>query len=391
MDATAPFELNELRRDWMDGISGEAFHRKVVRARESLKGRGELPLVIREEDPTAFAVMFFAAASCRLPIALANPRWGVTEKEEFDALMAKEAPPPGSILIPTGGTTGGVKLAIHDWASLRAGALAVRDFLGGGAVHSSCVLPMHHVSGLMQLLRAFHSGGSIRFDGEPGAGCCLSLVPTQLRRMMRTPEGIRKLNTARIVFVGGAGMPPGVAEKARQLKLPVVPVYGMTETAAMIAAVPNRDFLAGSDAGAVLLGDAESSIDPDGSIRLRTSALFKGYHGGKRIDRSEGFRTGDAGWLDETGRLHLLGRMDRLINTGGEKVDPAEVANAIMELDGVAQARVVGEPDEEWGEVVVAYVGYAAEAPRLNQQAMRHLLKGRLSPFKIPKYVRILE
>jgi len=215
------------------------------------------PLVIREEDPVVFAVKFFATASIRLPIALANPKWRAKEQAEFDALMAPGDLASGSILIPTGGTTGGVKLAIHDWASLHAGARAVQDFLGGGAIHSCCVLPLYHVSGLMQLLRSFVSGGSIRFDENETEGCCLSLVPTQLQRMMQTSECIRKLNTARIIFVGGAAMPLGVERKAREFKLPVVPVYGMTETAAMIAAVPNQDFLAASGAGAVPLGDAK--------------------------------------------------------------------------------------------------------------------------------------
>jgi O-succinylbenzoic acid--CoA ligase len=324
-------------------------------------------------------------------MALANPAGGGTEQREFDALMAKEAPPPGSILIPTGGTTGGVKLAIHDWESLRAGALAVRRFLGGGAVHASCVLPMHHVSGLMQLLRAFHSRGRIRFDGKSTADCCLSLVPTQLWRMMQTREGIRKLNTSRVVFVGGAAMPPPVAKKARELELPVVPVYGMTETAAMVAAVPNRDFLADPDAGAVLLGDAESSIDPDGSIRLRAGSLFKGYHGGEGIDPREGFRTGDAGWLDKEGRLHLRGRMDGRINTGGEKVDPGEVREALLRLEGVAEARVVGEPDEEWGERVVAYLRSSSSAVSWSEAEIRNALQGKLSPYKIPKSIRPLE
>lgn len=384
MEPTAPFELDELHRDWIFGISGETFYRKVLDARAWLEGV-KAPMVIQEGDPVAFAVKFFAAASIRLPIALANPKWGAKEQAEFEGLLASEGVATGSILIPTGGTTGGVKLAIHDWASLRAAAIAVQDFLGGGAVHACCVLPLHHVSGLMQLLRSFISGGSIRFDEHTTDGRCLSLVPTQLQRMIQTSEGIRKMNTAHVVFVGGAAMPRRVEQQARELRLPVVPVYGMTETAAMVAAVPNKDFLDVPDAGALPLGDAQFNIDPDGSIRLRGSSLFKGYHAGERMEPGKGFRVGDAGWLDGQGRLHLQGRMDRLINTGGEKVDPAEVQGALLQLEAVAEARVVGESDEEWGEIVVAYVRGVVGA---KEAEIIRALKKELSYYKIPKEIR---
>jgi O-succinylbenzoic acid--CoA ligase len=384
MESTPPFELDRLRRDWITGISGEEFYRKVLRALAATEGLDE-PAIIQEEDPVSFAVDFFVAASMRRPLVLANPGWGAKERGEFEALIASDGIAAGSILIPTGGTTGGVKLAIHDWESLSAAACAVQDFLGGGAIHSCCVLPLHHVSGLMQLIRSFVSDGTIRFDESETNGCCLSLVPTQLQRMMQDAESIRKMNRSRVVFVGGAAMPKSVEQKARELKLPVVPVYGMTETAAMIAALPNEDFLASSDAGAVPLGDAKISIDPDGSIRIRGSSLFKGYHSGERIDSREGFRTGDAGWLDERGRLHLQGRMDQLINTGGEKVDPNEVQEALLCLDGVAGARVLGEPDEEWGEIVVAYVRTDQKGVVPSEAEILSILKQHLSSFKVPK------
>jgi len=390
MEATAPFELDELRRDWIAGISGAAFHRKVSGARASLEKSGGA-VVIREEEPVAFAVKFFAAVSMCRPVVLANPRWGRKERSEFEELMASDEPAAGAIAIPTGGTTGGVKLAVHDWHSLSAAAFAVRDFLGGGAVHSCCVLPLHHVSGLMQLLRSFLSGGSICFDQSDAEARCLSLVPTQLQRLMQSKEGIRKLDTTRVVFSGGAAMPASVAQKARELRLPVVPVYGMTETAAMVAAIPGADFLASPDAGAVPLGDTQFSVDPDGSVRIRGSSLFRGYLGGESIDSENGFRTGDAGWLDDGGRLHLQGRMDRLINTGGEKVDPEEVREALLRRDRILEARVVGEPDEEWGEVVVAYVRSDPGAPVPSGRDLIASLKTELSPFKVPKDIRFFD
>jgi O-succinylbenzoic acid--CoA ligase len=225
------------------------------------------------------------------------------------------------------------------------------------------LLPFYHVSGLLQLVRSFATGGQIRFSDALAEGDCVSLVPTQLQRILDDRAGVERLRVARAVFIGGAAISEAVATRARELRLPLVPAYGMTETAAMVAAVSTDDFLKGSNAGARPLGRARISVDPDGGIRIWTPALFKGYHGREALDLSKGFRTGDRGYFDDQGGLHVLGRIDDLINTGGEKVDPAEVECALLRMDGIEAAHVTGEPDAEWGQVVVAY----------------------LSPFKIPK------
>jgi len=387
MESISPFELDALRRVSVGELAGGAFYRRVLDARAELEPvRGAV--IIGEEDPVAFAVLFFAAASVGLPLVLTNPYWGASEREQFERLMLSAEPAAGSILIPTGGTTGGVKLAIHDWASLAASAQATQEFVGG-PVHACCRLPLHHVSGLMQLVRAYVSGGSIRFDNHATDGRCLSLVPPPLQRWMQSHEGLEKIRSAQHVFVGGAAMPESLRQQARALRLPLVPVYGMTETAAMIAVVPSRSFLEEADPGARLLGDTRIHIDPDGAIRIFSRSLFKGYHAGETVDPRAGYRSGDAGWLDGEGCLHVIGRMDGLINSGGEKVDPAEVRAALLQIEGVAQARVVGEPDEEWGEVVVAYVQTKTGATPPTEAGLLRLLKQQLSPYKIPKSIRI--
>ncbi|MGB0409838.1 MAG: AMP-binding protein, partial [Opitutales bacterium] len=384
MERLAPFELDELCRDWVDSIPGQDFLALVQSKIDGLKEAAgfEETVVIREEEPVEFAAMFFAALWSGRPLALANPQWGEVEQGEFNDLLSRTLAKPGSILIPTGGTTGGVKLAIHDWSSLRASALGIQDFLGGGPIHSSCLLPLFHVSGLMQLVRSFVTGGSIRFDDEDLYDRCVSLVPTQLQRALKDEESIRKMNTARVIFVGGARISDALADRVRGYALPVVPVYGMTETAAMVAAVPKEDFIHSPGAGAVALGDAAFSIGDDGRIRIRSSALFQGYHGRPPLDLSEGFVVNDEGRLDDAGRLHVIGRVDRLINTGGEKVDPREVEAALLGVEGVEEALVVGEPDDEWGQAVVAF--YTGDA-LLDPVACRALLGQMLAPHKLPK------
>lgn len=384
-------DIEDLSRDWISGCSGQEFIGRVqteIDLLDAYEGHRSL-VVIRETDPLAFASLFFAALIRRLPIALANPRWAPTEWQQFEELIKSDEVAPGSILIPTGGTTSGVKLAIHNWDSLLASARGVQEFLGGGPIHSCCLLPLFHVSGLMQLVRSFVSGGIIRFDDAETEGYCLSLVPTQLQRALENPDQLKKLRNARVLFVGGAAIPAKVAKAARDCVLGVTPVYGMTETAAMVSAIPAREFLSGAEVGAIPIGDARFEIVNDGRIRIQTSALFQGYHGRTSPDLTNGFVVNDAGYLDDLGRLHVTGRLDRLINTGGEKVDPREVESALLEVEGLREALVVGEASEEWGQVVKAYV--VAEDRALTEEELSRILRRRLSHFKVPKSIDFVE
>ena len=237
------FDLSNLDRDWVEGISGQELLARVQCRAKSIQGQDQL-LVIDRIDPHDFIVELFAAILVGRSIALANPNWGAQERKQFDALIGRGVAPLGSlssgtnypsacrqnqvILVPTGGTTNGIKLAIHTWKTLESACKGVQQFLGGAIINSCCVLPLYHVSGLIQLLRAYHSGGYIRFDEDEVEDCCLSYVPTQLSRALFDEKRIQALSTTRVIFVGGAPMPESLAKEARKLKLPVMPVYGMT-------------------------------------------------------------------------------------------------------------------------------------------------------------------
>ncbi len=409
------FDIDLLRRDWIEGISGDAFNARLESCQDRLAALTEEQksqgAIICEDDPVDFAAAFFATLSMKVPVILANPKWGEREWMEFDSLVYPAiafgqvgVPPlggqldaasrlkaglqPCSILIPTGGTTGGVKLAVHNWASLVAASEGVQKFLRGGPINSCCLLPLYHVSGLMQLVRSFVSCGRIRFDDAEVEGDCLSLVPTQLLRALQSETSIQKLNTAHAIFVGGGPMSRELAQKVRDLKLPVIPVYGMTETAAMCAAVPADDFLVDLSAGAVPIGDTQFSINSDGRIRIQSSGLFQGYYGRAPLDLSEGYMTDDLGHLDASGRLHVEGRADRIIITGGEKVDPAEVEAALCTIPEIEAALVLGLPHKEWGQQVVAFIQNKRAAVDLD--ALRGRLREQLASYKIPKQVYTL-
>jgi O-succinylbenzoic acid--CoA ligase len=236
----------------------------------------------------------------------------------------------------------------------------------------------------MQLVRSFISGGKIRFDVETVAGSCLSFVPTQLQRALADPSEIARLREARVIFLGGAPLSEACAAEARAQALPVMPVYGMTETAAMCAAVPIRDFLERPGAGALPIGETRIGLDPGGRIRIHSPALFSGYHGQRPLDRSAGYLSDDLGQWDAEGRLRVLGRVDRLIITGGEKVDPAEVERALIALPEVAAARVFGQTDAEWGQVVSAQLVLTQP---ISDDTIKRRLGQLLSPHKLPKRI----
>ncbi|MBL6828659.1 MAG: AMP-binding protein [Puniceicoccaceae bacterium] len=388
------FDLKSLDRDWVEGISGQELLARVQCQAKSIQGQDEL-MVIDRIDPHDFTVELFAAILVGRSIALANPNWGAQERKQFDALIGRGVAPVDSrssvanypsafrqnqvILVPTGGTTNGIKLAIHTWKTLEAACKGVQQFLGGAIINSCCVLPLYHVSGLIQLLRAYHSGGYIRFGEDEVEDCCLSYVPTQLSRALSDEKRIQALSTTRVIFVGGAPMPQSLAKEARKLKLPVMPVYGMTETAAMAAAIPVEDFLTDSRAGALPIGDANIEIDSSGRIRIQSSALFKGYYGGEPLDLARGYLSGDEGYIDENERLHVTGRIDRLVISGGEKIDPREVEDAVSAIAGVEEVMALGLPDPEWGQKLVVY--YTGE----ELVDWKERLKEQLATYKLPQ------
>jgi O-succinylbenzoic acid--CoA ligase len=271
-------------------------------------------------------------------------------------------PLEGGIFVPTGGTSGGGKYIGHRPETLFAAALGLGDALGG-PIRSVCVLPMHHVSGLMQAVRAFATDGEVLFlpwkrleagdvpPGLGGPGWSLSLVPTQLARLMSRPHGAELLRKFDRVFVGGASTGAEILGRARDLRLPLAPAYGATETAAQVAFLPPEEFLSGVEGVGGSLPHAEVRVDSAGRIVISAASLFLTYADG-RCPGSD-WMPGDLGRKDEQGRLLILGREDHRINTGGEKVQPEVVEQALRDC-GCAAALVAGVPDPEWGERVGA-------------------------------------
>jgi O-succinylbenzoic acid--CoA ligase len=177
-----------------------------------------------------------------------------------------------------------------------------------------------------------------------------ALVPTQLSRLVvGEGPGLEALRQFDGVLIGGAATPPKLLQQARALGVQVVTTYGMSETAG----------------GCVYDGEPLRGVRvrTDDVIEISGPVLALGYRGSAE-PFGEWFRTGDLGRLRD-GRLEVLGRADDVIVTGGEKVPPVLVERALATVAGVLEACVVGVPDDEWGQAVVAVLvlGRAPGAP----------------------------
>lgn len=287
-----------------------------------------------------------------------------TQAEASRAKAPGDSDGRGWLCIATGGSSGAVRFARHDEGTLMA---AVRGFcahFGLARVNAVDVLPAFHVSGLMARVRCAATGGThvpwswkelqagARPELDARADWVLSLVPSQLRRLLERTDAVEWLRGFRIIFLGGGPTWPELAEAAAAARLPVALSYGLTETAAMVAAQRPEEFLAGDRSCGVALPHARITIRDEGAVCIAGDSTYRGYFPDTHEMRE--VITGDFGRLDERGRLHVHGRRDAVIITGGKKVHPDEVERALMASGQFADVAVIGVPDRQWGEAVVA-------------------------------------
>jgi O-succinylbenzoic acid--CoA ligase len=313
---------------------------------------------------------------------LRDPHWSEADQQAAAELFAiadrQPAPADGWLCIRTGGSDGGMKFARHDERTLAAAVDGFCRHFGLQTVHAVGVLPAWHISGFMARLRSFATGGQYvglewkrleagelpALDERPWV---VSLVPTQLHRLLNSGAATIWLRKFGVVLIGGGPMWADLAEQAARAGIRMALSYGMTESAAMVTAQQPAEFLAGDRSCGRAMPHATLSIDEQQRIRVASAALFRGYfpHG-----RSESeFRTQDLGRLDAAGRLFVTGRADAAIITGGKKVHPNEVEatlRATGEFDDVA---VIGVPDAEWGEIVVACYPASPRLPNFERAA----------------------
>ncbi len=421
--------------DWLIGPSSQEFWQclgeliPVFEVYQESCGSHSYGVLLAEPDPLQFLAACLAAWSEGCTVVLANPGWGDRDRQQVETMLSPdwenpifpgiESYPcrvregqPGQILIPTGGSSGQIKFAVHNWDTLSVSIEGFRAHFGVDAVHAYCVLPLFHVSGLMQVLRVLTSGGCLalqpyrklkgreRLMLPPGG--FLSLVPTQLQELLALgSEFIPWLRSFRAVLLGGAPAGRSLLNQAQALGIPVALTYGMTETAAQVATLLPEEFLTGHRSSGRPLPHVKLSIlnnqgqsqrsGQAGRVVIQAKSLALEYEGCFREKGSSGvvsahpteaFATDDIGYLDDGGYLHIVGRSSTKIITGGENVFPEEIEAVLLAMGGVSEACVVGLPCDRWGQRLCALVVMASPMP-LNDLAER--LRSQLASYKRPK------
>ncbi len=301
-------------------------------------------------------------------------------------------------LLFTSGSTGPAKGVQLSWRALNAGTDAALAQFGrqpGGSW--LCCLPVCHVSGLMVLQRAERLGMTVLLSDQPSTRDLAellhameprlaSLVPAQLTRLL--DEQVAAPRELLAVIIGGAPCPADLVDRARAAGWPVLPSFGMTETAAQVATAPLETRLARTPwpraDDATCVGPAIPGVElrvVAGEIHVRGAQLLSGYLGEDSPVHEGWLHTGDLGRIDANGWLWVAGRRGEMILRGGENITPDEVEAALLAIPGVREACVVGVADRVLGQRVAAWLTVAEV---LDGDAIpRHL--AHLAAFKRPE------
>ena len=451
MEATLTYLKQRANEDWLIGYDSRKFsqlsQQLFLDLTQQAKGRIPLKIFIAEPDPVRFLAGFIAACAAGCHVFLCNPNWVEREWQQVfdlvqpDLILGQSANPslplspfppfpfsplsfrtqdglrPGTltalIMIPTGGSSGQIRFAIHTWETLMASVQGFHQYFGDKPINSFCVLPLYHVSGLMQFMRSFTTGGQMAilpFKAlTAGVGqhidpksFFISLVPTQLAQLL-TADSSAWLSRFQSVLLGGAPAWPELLEQARRYNIPLAPTYGMTETASQVVTLKPDAFLAGNNSCGQVLPHAQVTIrsstgeilgsNQTGIITIQADSLALGYYPTNPKSDSlcpsspgevQNLKSDDLGFFDEQGYLNIIGRRSNKIITGGENVFPAEVEATIRATRLVSDVCVIGLPDQYWGQAVTAV--YVPSFLEVSPASLKAAVEDKLSKFKCPKY-----
>ncbi|PZO39239.1 MAG: o-succinylbenzoate--CoA ligase [Pseudanabaena frigida] len=274
-------------------------------------------------------------------------------------------------------------------------------------------MPMFHVGGLAIAWRSVINGTAItllpKFDEQEvleaiavEKATLISLVPTTLNRLLQHPNW-QNLQKLRAILLGGAPASPELIDRCLQLNLPIMPTYGMTETASQITTLlPHEIPLKQGSSGLPLFGNRLRIVDlhdteqelPTGAIGqilVQGASVMGGYL--KQLEnkavKDRWLYTGDLGYLDRDGYLYVVSRRSDLIISGGENIYPTEIEAILLAHPAIAEVCVVGLGDREWGEIIVAVIVSNTE---LSLVEIRDFCEQKsLARYKFPKSIYIWE
>ena len=295
-------------------------------------------------------------------------------------------------IILTSGTTGIPKAVQLTYGNFEASCNNWNEFLQFQSNDQFlCCLPLHHIGGLAVMLRALMFGFSVNLVSTFEAKLVLdtiikypvsiiSLVPTMLKRILDLEGGLKAIKSLRWILIGGGPSPEYLLDLCIKEKLNIVKVYGMSETCSGTVGLklldePQNKLYAGRPFNGAKIWTENNELYISGPMVMKGDlgeAATNGHH-----------NSHDLGQVDKGNLVFLDIRRKDLIISGGENVNPLEVEEALLQIEGITDVAVIGVEDVEWGEKVVAYIVNSECGIRNSEFRMK--LKGWISGFKIPK------
>ena len=323
----------------------------------------------------------------------------------------------GRIVLLTSGTTGvpkgvpriprmssgvGIGVTILERTRLRVGS------------RIAVAVPMFHGLGLGMLMLTISLGGTVlthrRFDAEAALAQAslhradaMSAVPIMLARILDLPEPVRARNplpSLRVVLSSGDRLDPSLARRFMDAYGDILyNGYGSTEVGIGALATPAELRHAPETVGRPVAGCPVRIYDRNGRpvgprvtgrIFVGGELASQGYTGGDAKAVIDGMTsTGDMGYLDNSGRLYIVGREDDMIVSGGENVYPRALENALAEHPAIAENAVIGVPDEQFGRRLAAFIVLRPQSD-VDENGIREYLKGKVSRFEQPRDINIV-
>ncbi len=277
-------------------------------------------------------------------------------------------------------------------------------------------LPLYHVGGLnIQTLPALYTGAMVELHSkfDPSAAfdaiehrriTLTVLVPTQLTAMMEHPRWpLADLTSLRVISTGSTIVSSTFIRRVSARGVRLIQVYGSTETCpiATYLLAADADRKAGSAGLPALhcqvrvVDDNDRDLPPgsDGEILVRGANIMRDYWNNPeqtaRALSAGWYRSGDIGHFDGDGYLHVVARKNDMIISGGENIYPTEIESVLEECPAIAEAAVIGRPDERWGEAAVAVVALKPGAA-ITEADVLAFLDGRIARYKHPREVRFV-
>lgn len=281
--------------------------------------------------------------------------------------------------LSTSGTTATPKIACHSLGNHYYSALGSNAYMpiNEGDLYALS-LPLYHIAGIALLFRTFLAGQTVSLSQEAPGVTHLSLIPTQLRRLLQKET----LPQYKHILLGGASIPLSLYQEGIKRGLPIRPTYGMTEMSSQVCTLwETSSFSMGHP-----LTYREIKIAKDGEILVKGKTLFQGYLKGDHtlelpLDKEGFFATHDLGSYSKKVGLNVHGRKDRLFISGGENIQPEEIEKLLKSIEGITDAQVIPTPDEEFGFRPMAYI---QSEKIFEEEKLKDYLGSFLPKFKVP-------